>query len=163
LLAVADAIPAQIVDRELANRTLAIAALAAAKHTMALERDRLSTVFRRHAYAPGDFATLVRLATIEQERLTVFDRVAGAGARTACGRLVPGPDVQAASQLRDAALSGATDALRVDSDAWFVAASHTIRRLHEVELGLATELSDLALQEREDALRDATLTITGSV
>ncbi len=163
LLAVADAVPAQLVDRELANRTRAIAALATAKHALAIERDVLSTVFRRHSYVQGDFARLVTFATIEREGLETFDRVAGPGARARFQLLFTGPDVQAATALRDAALSGATNALAVDSDAWYVAASHTIRLLHQVELGLAGELSIIAVQSRNAALRDASITIVGAV
>ncbi|MFB9183737.1 nitrate- and nitrite sensing domain-containing protein [Dactylosporangium sucinum] len=163
LLRVADAIPAALVDRPLANRTQAIAALATARHALAVERDVLYKAFRQRAYAPGGFANLVKFAAVEQERLETFGRVAGVAARANFDRLVTDPEVKTAVQLRDAALSGAAGALKVDADAWYAAMTRTIGLLHEVEVGLAAELSAKAADARADARRDAVVTITGAV
>jgi signal transduction histidine kinase len=162
LLAVADAVPAQLVDRELANRARAVAALAAAKHALAEERDVLSTAFRRHAFAAGELTKLVTLATTEQERLASFHRVAAASALATYEHLVTGPDVETTTRLRDAAVAGTGGSLAVDSDAWYVAATNTIRWLHEVELALADDMSGLAARARGNALRDAMATVIGA-
>jgi signal transduction histidine kinase len=163
LMAVADAIPGQIVDRELSNMTRAVAALAAAKVALAGQRDALRTAFRHHSWPISGLAAAVRLAAIERERLESFRRVATANQRAAFDRLVRGADVEAAGRIRDAALSGAPDSLGVDSDAWYVAMSHTIRWLHEVELAVATDVAGEAARERDTALSTAVITIAGAV
>jgi signal transduction histidine kinase len=163
LLAVADAVPAQILNRELGNQTRAMAALGAAKHALAGQRDVLRTVFRRHAFASGESHAFVSLVTVQEERLASFDRVAGVEARASLERIASGSDVEAATRMRDAVLSGASRALGVDSDAWYVAASHALRWLHEVELSLAAGLAHSADRARADALHGAFLTVAGAL
>ena len=61
LLAIADAVPAQIADIELANAARAVAAVAAVEHFAALERDLLRAVFSRGAVEPGDLGAMSEL------------------------------------------------------------------------------------------------------
>ncbi len=163
LMAVADAIPGQLVDRELSNMTRAIAALAASKVALAGQRDALRTAFRRHSWSAAEFASAARLAAIERERLDSFLRVSTPDQRASFDSLVKGTDIDAMTRIRDAALTGAPGSLAVDSDAWYVAASHTLRWLHEVELTVAADVASQAIRDRDDAMRTAVVTIAAAI
>ncbi|MGY0232423.1 sensor histidine kinase [Longispora urticae] len=167
LLAVAEALPARIDDAALAGRTRAIAALAAAGHLAAEERDLLRGVFTRGAYAPGELSALASLIGSAEARQAEFYRVADDGGRAAYDHTVTGSDVDIARGLRDDALTGDQDPgrLRIDPDAWYVAQTQLLRRLYTVQLALATELDDAAYARQEAARRSTVLALalTGAV
>ncbi|MBQ1075579.1 nitrate- and nitrite sensing domain-containing protein [Micromonospora sp. C31] len=142
LLAVADALPAQVRDRELANRAREVAAVAAQEHLAAVERDLLRTVFVRGTLANGELVRLGRLRGAQEQRQAEFSRIASRSAADAYTRLVAGTDVATARRMRDGALNVETEpaGLKTDGDAWYVAQSGAIRRYNLLGRELSEEL-----------------------
>jgi anti-sigma regulatory factor (Ser/Thr protein kinase) len=140
LLAIADALPAQLRDSDLANEAREVAAVAAQEHLASLERDLLRAIFVRGTLADGDLARLGELRGAREQRQAEFSRIATGSAAAAWSRLVTGPDVATARRMRDAALAAESQpaGLKTDGDAWYVAQSGTIRRYNL----LGRELSD---------------------
>ncbi|MEH1102278.1 sensor histidine kinase [Micromonospora sp. CPCC 205561] len=142
LLAVADALPAQVRDRELANRAREVAAVAAQEHLAAVERDLLRTVFVRGTLANGELVRLGQLRGAQEQRQAEFSRIAGRSSVDAYTRLVAGTDVATARRMRDSALNAETEpaGLKTDGDAWYVAQSGAIRRYNLLGRELSEEL-----------------------
>jgi signal transduction histidine kinase len=159
LVAVADAVPAQLIGRDLANRTQAIANLVAAKQALAEQRDLLRSAFSRHTLAAPEKLALAQLVAVEQQRILAFQLKADSASWDTFKRLMSGDDVDATRQVRDRALAGDGQALTQDSDGWYVVSSYALRQLHEVELVLIDELAWLAGAARSDALREAIVTM----
>ncbi|MGR6321473.1 nitrate- and nitrite sensing domain-containing protein [Micromonospora soli] len=166
LLAVADALPAQLRDRDLASGAQQVAAVAAQEHLAALERDLLRGVFVRGTLAAGEVAGLGRLRGAREQRQAEFLRIATGPANTAWYRLVSGGDVETARRMRDAVLDtdGGAESLKTDGDAWYVAQSGTIRRYNLLGRELSEELDHeavaLARTARQRALVTAGATST---
>jgi anti-sigma regulatory factor (Ser/Thr protein kinase) len=150
LLEVAETVPTQLVDRDLSNRTQAIALLVGAKVSLSQQADLLHTAFSRHVLTSSDRTTMTQLATSEQEKLSAFNRIADSTARHTLDALMIGPDVETTTSIRDSAIKSTGDTIMVDPDAWYVAVEHTVRRLHQVELILTNDLSRLAGQTRSN-------------
>jgi hypothetical protein len=148
LLAVADALPAQLDNVELANAARSIAAVAAIEHFAALERDQLRTVFASGALAPSDLAAVAVVAGARQQRESELQRAADAGQLVVYSTEVVGPDVDNAERIRSAILAGgqAPDALKVDPDVWYIAQSGFIRRVDLAGLRLSNGLDSKAAQ-----------------
>jgi Nitrate and nitrite sensing/Histidine kinase-, DNA gyrase B-, and HSP90-like ATPase len=161
LLAIADAVPELMTDVGLAASARAAAAIAAAEHLAAQERDLLRGVFTRGAYLPGELATLASLAGAENERLAEFNRYATASQRAEYAATLSGDDVSTAVRLVGAALSADRQpaALKVDPDDWYIAQSNTLRRLHLLEVDISHAL-DLSARD-EQALAQARAAVTG--
>nr|WP_230416052.1 sensor histidine kinase [Micromonospora tarapacensis] len=160
LLAVADALPAQLRDPELANRAREVAAVAAQEHLSSLERDLLRAVFLRGTLAPGELAQLGQLRGAQEQRQAEFSRIAGERATGAYTRLIAGSDVSTARRMRDSALNADTEpaALATDGDAWYVAQSGAIRRFNLLGRELSDELDRRAVELAADARQRALLT-----
>ncbi|MFV2102590.1 nitrate- and nitrite sensing domain-containing protein [Micromonospora sp. LOL_024] len=160
LLAVADALPAQLRDPELANRAREVATVAAQEHLASLERDLLRAVFVRGTLAPGELTQLGRLRGAQEQRQAEFSRIAGERATGAYARLLAGTDVSTARRMRDSALNADTEpaALAVDGDAWYVAQSGAIRRINLLGRELSDELDRRAAELAGDARQRALLT-----
>ncbi|MEU5944395.1 nitrate- and nitrite sensing domain-containing protein [Micromonospora sp. NPDC047465] len=160
LLAVADALPAQVRDRDLANGAREVAAVAAQEHLAALERDLLRTVFVRGALADGELVRLGQLRGAQEQRQAEFSRIAGGRSTAAYARLVTGTDVSTARRMRDSALNAETEpgGLRTDGDAWYVAQSGAIRRYNLLGRELSEELDRQAAGLARDARRRALVT-----
>ncbi|MCW3842165.1 sensor histidine kinase [Micromonospora yasonensis] len=167
LLAVADALPAQLHDADLANGAREVAAVAAQEHLASLERDLLRGVLVRGSLAPGELGGLGRLRGAREERQAEFLRIAGAGADTAWYRLMAGGDVETARRIRDAVLDtdGSADSLKTDGDAWYVAQSGTIRRYNLLGRELSEQLDRHAAALARTARQRVLLTAlaTGTV
>ncbi|NJC66425.1 sensor histidine kinase [Planosporangium flavigriseum] len=163
LLAVADALPSQLRDPDLAAAAREVAALAAVEHFHALERDLLRTVFSRGSLQGNDLIELARIDSARQQREAEFARVSESGARERYRRVVTGADVERAAQRRDAVFTGDPAALKVDADAWYVAQSGTIRKVNLVGLALADQLDRRAADIAASATRRAWLTATGTI
>ncbi|WP_416903277.1 nitrate- and nitrite sensing domain-containing protein [Micromonospora echinospora] len=163
LLAVADALPAQLRDTELANAAREVASVAAQEHIAALERDLLRASFTRGALSRGDLVRAGQLRGAREQRQAEFSRIAGPGSLATYQRLLTGPDVAAAGRMRDDALGVDSDsaALRADGDAWFVAQSSVVRRYNLVGRELSEQLDARAAALATDARTSALL--TGSV
>jgi hypothetical protein len=164
LLAIADAVPAQIADIELANAARAVAAVAAVEHYAALERDLLRAVFSRGAVEPGDLGAISELRGARDQRVAEFHRAATGAERTIYDNEIRGVDVDKADKLNAAARNAEKDpgGLKVDADAWFVAQSGFIRRLNIVSLNLSDRLDGRAEQIALTAQRRAWATIIGT-
>ncbi|WP_262282101.1 nitrate- and nitrite sensing domain-containing protein [Micromonospora sp. MA102] len=166
LLAVADALPAQLRDAALANEAREVAAVAAQEHLSALERDLLRGVFVRGALVRGELAGLGRLRGAREQRQAEFLRIAAGPANSAWYRLVGGADVETARRMRDGVLDsdGRPESLKTDGDAWYVAQSGTIRRYNllgrELSDGLDRDAAALARTARQRALLTAGATST---
>ncbi|MFF4810636.1 nitrate- and nitrite sensing domain-containing protein [Micromonospora chersina] len=166
LLAVADALPAQLRDADLANEAREVAAVAAQEHLSALERDLLRGVFVRGALVRGELAGLGRLRGAREQRQAEFLRIAAGPASSAWYRLVGGADVETSRRMRDAVLDtdGAPESLKTDGDAWYVAQSGAIRRYNrlgrELSDGLDRDAAALARIARQRALLTAGATST---
>ncbi|GIJ25660.1 hypothetical protein Vqi01_08220 [Micromonospora qiuiae] len=160
LLVVADALPAQLRDPELANRAREVAAVAAQEHLASLERDLLRTVFGRGSLAEGELAQLGRLRGAQEQRQAEFSRIAGEDAAAAFTRLDAGTDVSTARRMREGALNAEAEpaALATDADAWYVAQSGTIRRLNLLGRELSEELDRRAVALAADARQRALVT-----
>ncbi|MEU8264565.1 nitrate- and nitrite sensing domain-containing protein [Micromonospora sp. NPDC048999] len=146
LLAVADALPAQLSDTDLANGARAVAAVAAQEHLASLERDLLRGVFVRGELARGELARLGRLRGAREQRQAEFLRVATGPAHAAWSRLIDGVDIGAAHRMQDDVLNtdGGPEALKSDGDAWYVAQSGTIRRYNLLGRELSEDLDRAA-------------------
>lgn len=160
LLAVADALPAQLRDATLANGARQVAAVAAQEHLASLERDLLRGVFVRGALAPGELAGLGRLRGAREQRQAEFLRIATGPANTAWYRLMAGGDVDTARKMRDAVLTtdGGPAALKTDGDAWYVAQSGTIRRYNLLGRELSEDLDRDAAALAQTARQRAVIT-----
>ncbi|MFG3436338.1 nitrate- and nitrite sensing domain-containing protein [Nonomuraea sp. NPDC047897] len=173
LLAVATALPRQIDDQRLANQAHAVAELAGAKHALAEQRELLRGALTRRLLRPAESRELVRLAATEAAHLRAFEAAADPWARGRLASRLVGPDVEATRATRAAmerTLGRTQDAAArpdpatgrapiVDADAWYVAASHTIKRLHDVELDLTGRLDTAAAEVLADARRGLVATI----
>ncbi|GLY20471.1 nitrate- and nitrite sensing domain-containing protein [Micromonospora sp. NBRC 101691] len=166
LLAVADALPAQLRDTELANAAREVASVAAQEHIAALERDLLRASFTRGTLSRGDLVRAGQLRGAREQRQAEFSRIAGPGSLATYQRLLTGPDVAAAGRMRDDALGVDADsaALRADGDAWFVAQSSVVRRYNLVGRELSEQLdaraAALATDARTSALLTGSITLT---
>ncbi|MBQ1045617.1 MULTISPECIES: sensor histidine kinase [unclassified Micromonospora] len=166
LLAVADALPSQLRDADLANQAREVASVAAQEHLSALERDLLRAVFVRGGLERGELARLGRLRGAREQRQAEFLRIAAGPARTAWYRVVDGADVTAARRMRDTVLDtdGAPEALKTDGDAWYVAQSGAIRRYNllgrDLSDGLDRDAADLAAAAQLRAVLTAGATST---
>ncbi|SCL17190.1 Signal transduction histidine kinase [Micromonospora nigra] len=160
LLAVADALPAQVRDPDLANGAREVAAVATQEHLAALERDLLRTVFVRGELGRGDLARLGRLRGAQEQRQAEFSRIAGRPATAAYTRLLAGVDVSTARRMRDSALNADSEpgALSTDADAWYVAQSGTIRRYNLLGRELSEDLDVRAAELAGDARQRALAT-----
>ncbi|MBQ1052234.1 sensor histidine kinase [Micromonospora sp. C51] len=160
LLAVADALPAQLRDPELANRAREVAAVAAQEHLASLERDLLRAIFVRGELVEGELARLGRLRGAQEQRQAEFSRIAGERATDAYTRLIAGGDVSTARRMRDSALNADAEpaALPADGDAWYVAQSGAIRRFNLLGRELSDELDQRAAELATDARQRALVT-----
>ncbi|GIJ21092.1 sensor histidine kinase [Micromonospora lutea] len=160
LLAVADALPAQLRDPELANRAREVAAVASQEHLASLERDLLRAIFIRGELAGGELTRLGRLRGAQEQRQAEFSRIAGERATDAYTRLIAGGDVSTARRMRDSALNADTEpsALAADGDAWYVAQSGAIRRFNLLGRELSDELDRRAAKLAADARQRALVT-----
>ena len=160
LLVVADALPAQLRDPELANRAREVAAVAAQEHLASLERDLLRTIFVRGSLVEGELVRLGRLRGAQEQRQAEFSRIAGDDAAAAFTRLNAGTDVSTARRIRDSALNAEAEpaALATDADAWYVAQSGAIRRLNLLGRELSEELDRRAVALAAEARQRALVT-----
>ncbi|MFJ6199365.1 nitrate- and nitrite sensing domain-containing protein [Micromonospora sp. NPDC092111] len=160
LLAVADALPAQVRDPDLANGAREVAAVAAQEHLAALERDLLRTVFVRGELARGELVRLGQLRGAQEQRQAEFSRIAGPQAAAAYARLLTGSDVSTARRMRDSALNAEVEpaGLKTDGDAWYVAQSGAIRRYNLLGRELSEVLDREAVALARDTRRQALLT-----
>ncbi|MGC5052790.1 nitrate- and nitrite sensing domain-containing protein [Micromonospora sp. DT48] len=160
LLAVADALPAQLRDPELANRAREVAAITAQEHLASLERDLLRAIFVRGELVQGELARLGRLRGAQEQRQAEFSRIAGERATDAYTRLIAGGDVSTARRMRDSALNADSEpaALAADGDAWYVAQSGAIRRFNLLGRDLSDELDRRAAELAADARQRALVT-----
>jgi hypothetical protein len=163
LLAVADALPAQLRDPDLAGAAREVAAVAAVEHYQALLRDDVRTTLIRGSIAERELVDLARLDGAREQREAEFARVASPAARQQYEREVTGTDVQKAITTREAVLTGEPSALKTDADAWYVAQSGTIRRVNLVGLSLSDRLDRLAADLSASATRRAWLTALGTL
>ncbi|MDT4989894.1 MAG: hypothetical protein QOI74_3988, partial [Micromonosporaceae bacterium] len=126
LLAVADALPAQLRDTDLARAAREISAVAAVEHYLALERDLLRTIYSRGSLQGRDLIDLAQLGTAREQRTAEFTRIASTAARQRYDRTVTGPDVGKATTMRAAVLTGDPAAVKADADGWYVVQSSAI-------------------------------------
>lgn len=160
VLNVADALPATLTDARLAATARAVAAIARAEHYAAEQRDLLYTALTHGGYAPGQQAELDRLVGAQDERLAEFNRDATPDQRALYNSTFLGPDVNAATSIRTAALQPdpAPTALHADPDGWYIAQSNLIRRLHTVQSDLAGTLDQISREQQASAANWAILT-----
>ncbi|MER7006907.1 nitrate- and nitrite sensing domain-containing protein [Dactylosporangium sp. NPDC000555] len=164
LLAVADSVPGQIENIELANTARALAATAAMEHYSSVERDLLRTVFGRGNLQPGDLGSLSQVQGARAQRMAQFRRVATPEQLALYAAQVRGIDVNTADSMSAAARNAERDASGVknDPDAWFVAQSGVIRRVNVVSVELVDELDARAEQIAVNAVRQAWATGVGA-
>jgi signal transduction histidine kinase len=160
VLGVADALPATLTDVALAATARAVAAIARAEDYAGQQRDLLRRVLARGAFAPGEQAELDRLVGAQDERIAEFDRDATPAQQAVYARDFFGPDVNAALGMRSAVLEPqpSASALHADPDAWYIAQSNLIRRLHQVQFDLSHTLDQTARQQQAAAGNRAALT-----
>ncbi|MEV8510769.1 nitrate- and nitrite sensing domain-containing protein [Dactylosporangium sp. NPDC051484] len=164
LLAVADSVPGQIENIDLANTARALAATAAMEHYSSVERDLLRTVFGRGNLQPGDLGSLSQVQGARAQREAQFRRVATRDQLALYTTHVRGIDVNTADSMSAAARNAERDTsgVKSDPDAWFVAQSGVIRRVNVVSVELADELDARAEQIAVNAVRQAWATGLGA-
>ncbi|MFG2043395.1 nitrate- and nitrite sensing domain-containing protein [Dactylosporangium sp. NPDC048998] len=164
LLAVADSVPGQIENIDLANTARALAATAAMEHYSSVERDLLRTVFGRGNLQPGDLGSLSQVQGARAQREAQFRRVATPEQLALYQTEMRGIDIDNADSMGAAARNAERDSsgLRSDADAWFVAQSGVIRRVNIVSVELADELDARAEQIAVNAARQAWATGLGT-
>ncbi len=164
LITVADALPTQLSDAQLAATARAVAAIAAAEHLGAQQRDLLGQVFRRGSFAAGELATLAQLAGAQEERLAEFARSATDSQLKVYNQLAASDDVVSAQKIRNGALAAnpAPNALKVDPDAWSIAQSNALRHLDELQLSLTNTLDTSSRNRQVRAETSSVLTGTAT-
>src|SRR5436305_1409393 len=162
LVALADALPTQLSDAQLAATARAVGAIAAAEHLGAQQRDLLSQAFRRGSMTTAELAGLAELTGAQDERIAEFTRSASPAELARYTELLRGDDLLASTRMRTTPLAAHADltALKVDPDVWYIAQSNTLRHLHELELRLTTNL-DLTSRERQRRAQTSSL-LTGT-
>ncbi|MBT8227606.1 MAG: nitrate- and nitrite sensing domain-containing protein, partial [Dactylosporangium sp.] len=165
LLAVADELPARVVDPQLANQARVVAALSAVEHYDALERALVRAILARKSLQPGELGALATLVGQRNERMAEFDRVADTTERALFSTIVQGRDVETANHLREALLASERDpsGLTADPDAWYTAQSNLIRRINLASLRLSDRLERDATRVETSALWRAWGTAIGTV
>jgi signal transduction histidine kinase len=160
VLGVADALPATLTDIGLAATARAVADIARAEHYAGQQRDLLRRVLARGAFAPGEQAELDRLVGAQDERIAEFDRNATPAQQAVYARDFLGPDVNTALAMRSAVLQPqpSAAALHADPDAWYIAQSNLIRRLHQVQFDLSHTFDQTAREQQAAAGNRAALT-----
>jgi signal transduction histidine kinase len=160
LIAVADALPAQLSDPAVAAIARGMAAIGAVEHLAAEQRDLLRVVFRRGSFAPGELAALAKIVGAQGERLAQFTRTVTAEQQARYAQTMTGDDVLAADKMRSAVLSAQPDqaALRVDPDVWYIGQSNTMRRLDRVQVDLSHTLDQTARSQQSAAQASALTT-----
>src|SRR2546421_4345113 len=164
LIAVADALPTQLSDPQLAATARAVSAISAAEHLGAQQRDLLSQVFRRSGFAPGEVAALAQLTGAQDERLDEFTRSATPTQLALYTQLIGSDDVTAAQKMRNGTLAARPDAgaLKVDPDAWYIAQSNALRHLNDLQLGLSNTLDASSRDRQVHAQTSSVLTGTAT-
>ncbi len=164
LLAVADALPAQIADIGLANAARAVGAMAAVEHFAAVERDQLRTLFVRGTLLPGNLTEVAEVVGAREQRESEFKRVATADEASIYEDEIRGPDIDNATKMSAGALAADQDpaGLKVDADAWYTAQSNVIRRINLVGLRISDELDAHAAKVARDAVTRAWATAIGT-
>jgi signal transduction histidine kinase len=164
LLEVADSVPSHITDPELANAARAVAMIAAMEHDLSLERAQIRAIFAKGALDPGDLGSVATLSGQRQEHYDQFNRAADNSARDKYQDIVQGDDVEQTIKMRHGVLDADRDksGLEVDPDAWYTAASNTIRRINLVGLALSKWLDEASAQIADDAWRNAFGTALGT-
>jgi len=162
VLAVAESLPAQIAEPSLARRARAAAELAAAAHTVAVQRDLLRGAAARKTLTTAELTELAELDALAGERIAGYTRAATVDEVARDRARLTGPDVVEAAAIRGRVLAGGAGRIQVDTDAWYVAASHTIRALHSVELDMSAALAADADALADAARRRLGLTIAGA-
>ncbi|MFD0823604.1 nitrate- and nitrite sensing domain-containing protein, partial [Micromonospora zhanjiangensis] len=157
LLAVADALPAQVRNTDLANAAREVASVAAQEHFAALERDLLRTIFTRGALVAGDVAKVAQLRGAQEQRQAEFARIADPASVAVQSRLLDGADVSAARRMRDVALAADSTpgGLKIDGDAWYVAQSGVVRRHNLIAQDLSERLDQQAAKLARDTRQRA--------
>jgi hypothetical protein len=164
LLAVADALPAQIADIELANAARAVAALASVEYFASVERDQLRAIFVRGTLLPGNLIAVAEVVGAREQRESEFKRVATVDEANVYKVEIRGTDVDNAAKMSAGALAADHDpaGLKVDGDAWYTAQSNVIRRVNLVGLRISDELDANAAKVAGDAVARAWGTAIGT-
>jgi len=164
LLAVADALPSQIQDPDLAGRSRSVAAVAAIGFYNSTERDALYTALAARKFNPGGLAALAAIIGGREQREAEFLRAAAPDDQVLYTGLMQGPDVEKARQMRGSVFSADRNgtALVGDHEAWFIAQSSVVRRVNMVSLALAERLDRATARVAADADRRALLVGAGS-
>jgi signal transduction histidine kinase len=164
LIAVADALPTQLTDPQLAATARGVSAIAAAEHLGAQQRDLLSQVFRRNAFAAGELAELAQLVGAQDERLAEFTRSATPAQLQRYNQLANSDDVTNASRIRSAALAAKPDpnALKADPDVWYIVQSNALRKFTLMQLDLSSTLDATSRDRQVQAQTSSVLTGTAT-
>jgi len=164
LIAVADALPTQLSDPQLAATARAVGAIAAAEHLGAQQRDLLIQVFRHNAFGPGELVDLAQLTGAQDERLAEFTRSATPAELTRYGQLINSDDVINSQRMRSGALAARPDpnALKVDPDVWYIAQSNALRRFTLMQLDLSNTLDATSRDRQVRAQTSSVLTGTAT-
>jgi len=164
VLAVADALPSEIRDPDLAGRARSVAAVAAIEFYNSIERDALYTAFGAKKFAPGGLAAVTATFGGREQREAEFLRSAATEDRILYTELMQGPDVEKSQQMRGSVLSADRNGTALDGDqeAWYIAQSNVIRRVNMVSLALSERLDRAAARVATDAEGRALLIGVGS-
>src|SRR5437763_1692061 len=164
LIAVADALPTQLSDPQLAATARAVGAISAAEHLGAQQRDLLSQVFRHNAFGPGDLAQLAQLTGAQDERLAEFTRSANPAQLARYAQLANSDDVVNAQRMRAGALAAHPDpnALKADPDVWYIAQSNALRKFTQMQLDLSNTLDATSRDRQVRAQTSSVLTGTAT-
>jgi signal transduction histidine kinase len=164
LIAVADALPTQLSDAQLAATARAVAAIMAAEHLGAQQRDLLLQVFRRGSMTATELATLAQLTGAQDERIAEFTRGASGKEFNDYTDMARSDDMITSTRMRTAPLAPRADlsALKVDPDGWYIAQNNTLRHLHKLQLELSTNLDATSRDRQVRAQTSSILTGTAT-
>jgi len=163
LLTVADAIPSQITAPELAMEARGIAALASMTDLAAQQRTLLRTILIRGSFAPGELSRLASLYGAEQTRQEDFLRIASPRAQSIFNESLQSQDVTDSRAMIEETINTPSGqrAPQIDADAWYIAQSHTIRRMYTAQVDIAVALDEASAQLHRQERRHAALVIGG--
>ncbi len=133
LLSAIAALPREGSTAEVAADGAAYVAFLNAKERAGLERAQLSSVFATDAFAPGQFATVVRLISAQESFLGLFEELADAEVLAAHQERSDAPAVVETLRLETLAIENGDRGFGVDATEWFATITERIDLLKEVE------------------------------
>ncbi|WP_285661343.1 sensor histidine kinase [Actinorhabdospora filicis] len=148
ILRVADALPDQIANPDLAGQARATAAIATAKQFTAHELVLVRDILARGEYNPGKLSVIADVIGQTTGRISEFYRYAHPVIRTTYDTIADSVDWRTVQEYQQTILKGLDPGevawKAISTESWTVAMSNTLLRLYYVELDVTSWMEDSA-------------------